>query len=70
VEYSIFNNNFDKFQMRTDSIIRTEDNVRSVDVDLGNNTILCSTMFDKLRNVKTVYPGHKRDRNRNEFFAR
>jgi Leucine-rich repeat (LRR) protein len=54
VEYSIFNNNFDKFQMRTDSIIRTEDNVRSVDVDLGNNTILCSTMFDKLRNVKSL----------------
>jgi Leucine-rich repeat (LRR) protein len=54
VEYSIFNNNFATFQMRTDSIIRIEDNVLSVDVALGNNTILCSKIFDKLRNVKSL----------------
>jgi Leucine-rich repeat (LRR) protein len=54
VEYSTFVNNFATFQMRTDSIVRTGDNVLSADVDLGNNTILCSKIFDKLHNLNSV----------------
>jgi hypothetical protein len=55
VEYKIFNNNSDTFQMRTSSIIRTEYNTEKVTVDLGNKTILCSKIFDKLHNLKSVF---------------
>jgi Leucine-rich repeat (LRR) protein len=54
VEYSTFVNNFATFQMRTDTIVRTGDNVLSLDVNLGNNTILCSKIFDKLHNLNSV----------------
>jgi Leucine-rich repeat (LRR) protein len=54
VEYSIFTNNSKTFQMRTDNILRIGDNVLTVDVDLGNNTILCSKIFDKLRNIRCL----------------
>jgi Leucine-rich repeat (LRR) protein len=54
VEYSIFTNNSETFQMRTGSIIRTEYNTVKVKVDLGNNTILCSKIFDKLDNLKSI----------------
>jgi hypothetical protein len=54
VEYKIFSNNSDTFQMRTGSIIRTEYNTENVTVNLRNNTILCSKIFDKLDNLKSV----------------
>jgi Leucine-rich repeat (LRR) protein len=55
VEYSIFTNNYETFQIRTDSIVRIEDNVLTADVDLGNNTILCSKIFDKPHNLKSIF---------------
>jgi Leucine-rich repeat (LRR) protein len=54
VEYSIFTNNSETFQMRTGNILRIGDNVLIVDVGLGNNTILCSKIFDKLHNLMSV----------------
>jgi Leucine-rich repeat (LRR) protein len=51
VDYKIVNNNSATLQMRTGSIIRTEYNTVEMEVNLGNNTILCSKIFDKLRNV-------------------
>jgi Leucine-rich repeat (LRR) protein len=50
----MFTNNYETFQIRTDSIVRIEDNVLTADVDLGNNTILCSKIFDKLHNLMFV----------------
>jgi hypothetical protein len=41
--------------MRTSSIIRTEYNTVEVTLDLGNNTILCSKIFDKLGNLKSIF---------------
>jgi hypothetical protein len=41
--------------MRTSSIIRTEYNTVEVTLDLGNNTILCSKIFDKLDNLKSIF---------------
>jgi hypothetical protein len=55
VEYSIFTNNSETFQIRTGNILRIGDNVLTMHVDLGNNTILCSKIFDKLRNLKSVF---------------
>jgi Leucine-rich repeat (LRR) protein len=55
VEYSIFTNNFETFQIKTGNILRIGDNVLTMDVDLGNNTILCSEIFDKLRNLKSLF---------------
>ncbi|KAJ3617148.1 hypothetical protein MTP99_007398 [Tenebrio molitor] len=55
VEYSIFTNNYETFQIRTDSIVRIEDNVLTADVDLGNNTTLCSKIFDKPHNLKSIF---------------
>jgi hypothetical protein len=54
VEYSIFTNNSETFQMRTGNILKIGDNVLIVDLDLGNNTILCSKIFDKLHNLMSV----------------
>jgi Leucine-rich repeat (LRR) protein len=54
VEYSIFTNNSETFQMRTGNILRIGNNVLIVDVDLGNNAILCSKIFDKLHNLMSV----------------
>jgi Leucine-rich repeat (LRR) protein len=54
VEYKILNKKSATFQMRTSSIIRTEYNTVMVEVDLGNKTILCSKIFDKLRNVRSL----------------
>jgi Leucine-rich repeat (LRR) protein len=55
VEYTVLNNNSATFQMRTNSIIRTEYDTVDLTVYLGNNTILCSKIFDKLRNLKSVF---------------
>jgi hypothetical protein len=41
--------------MRTSSIIRTEYNTVEVTLDLGNNIILCSKIFDKLDNLKSIF---------------
>jgi Leucine-rich repeat (LRR) protein len=54
VEYNILNKNSATFEKRTGSIIRTEYNTVMVEVDLGNKTILCSKIFDKLRNVRSL----------------
>jgi hypothetical protein len=40
--------------MRTGNILKIGDNVLIVDLDLGNNTILCSKIFDKLHNLMSV----------------